>query len=91
MPFISLHALFLLMAYNAWKKHSQKVGNICHCAKSDGEFLECDYWYILKIDLEYVIGYLHGVIAFDDDANQLMGISTKYMFVSQLKQHQMLK
>ena len=56
---------------------SHKVGDIWHCAKCDGEFLECDYRYILKVDLEDVTGYLHGVIAFDDAANQLMGISAK--------------
>ena len=42
-------------------------------------FLECDYRYILKVDLEDVTGSIHGVIAFDDDANQLMGISAKDM------------
>ena len=59
------------------KKIPHKVGDIWHCSKCDGEFLECDYRYILKADLEYVTGYLHGVIAFDDVANQLMEISAK--------------
>ena len=45
------------------------------------EFLECDYRYILKFGLEDVIGYLHGVIAFDDAANQLMGISAKGLYL----------
>ena len=61
------------------KKNSHKVGNIWHCGKCDGEFLECDCRYILKVDLEYITGHLHGVIAFDDAANQLMGISVKYL------------
>ena len=59
------------------KKNSHKVGNIWHCGKCDGEFLECDYRYILKVDLEDIIGHLHGVVAFNDVANQLMGISVK--------------
>ena len=59
------------------KNIAQKVGDIWHCAKCDGEFLECDYRYILKVDLEDVTGSIHGVIAFDDAANQLMGISAK--------------
>ena len=59
------------------KKIAQKVGDIWHCAKCDGEFLECDYRYILKVDLEDVTGSIHGVIAFDDAANQRMGISAK--------------
>ena len=58
---------------------ADKVGDIWHCGKCDGEFLECDYWYILKVDLKYVNGYLHGVIALDDAANKLMGILAKYM------------
>ena len=59
------------------KTIADKVGDIWHCGKCDVEFPECDYRYILKVDLEDVTGYLHGVISFDDDANQLMGISTK--------------
>ena len=59
------------------KKIGQKVGDIWCCAKCDVEFLECDYRYILKVNLEDVTGSIHGVIAFDDVANQLMGISTK--------------
>ena len=41
------------------------------------ESLLNDYRYILKVDLEDVTGSIHGVIAFDDAANQLMGISAK--------------
>ena len=59
------------------KKIAQKVGDIWHCAKCDGEFLECDYRYILQVDLEDVTRSIHGVIAFDDAGNQLMGISAK--------------
>ena len=59
------------------KKIAQKVGDIWNCAKCDGEFLECDYRYILKVDLEDVTRSIHVVIAFDDVANQLMGVSTK--------------
>ena len=59
------------------KNIADKVGDIWHCGKCDVEFLECDYRYILKVDLEDVTGYLNGVISFDDDANQLMGISAK--------------
>ena len=59
------------------KNIAQKVGDIWHCAKCDGEFLECDYRYILKVDLEDVTRSIHGVIAFDDVANQLRGISAK--------------
>ena len=59
------------------KKIVEKVGDICHCGKCDGEFAECDYQYILKVDLEDVTGNIHGVITFDDVSNQLMGISTK--------------
>ena len=40
---------------------------------------------MLKVDLEYVTGYLHGVIYFDDDANQLMGIFAKIMFLLSTK------
>ena len=40
-------------------------------------FLKCDYQHILKVDLEDVTGYLHGMIDFDDDANQLIRISRK--------------
>ena len=59
------------------KKIAHKVGDIWHFAKCDGVFLDCDYQYILKVDLEDVTGNIHGVIAFDDAANQLMGISAK--------------
>ena len=59
------------------KKIAEKVGDIWHCGQCDGEFAECDYRYILKVELEDVTGYLHGVITFDDDTNQLMGISAK--------------
>ena len=59
------------------KNIADKVGDIWHCGKCDGEFPECDYRYILKVELEDGTVYLHGVIAFDDVANQLMGISTK--------------
>ena len=45
--------------------------------KCDREFPECDYRYILKVDLKDVTGNIHGVISFDDAANQLMGISAK--------------
>ena len=34
------------------KKISHKVRYIWHCGNCDGEFLECDYRYILKVDLE---------------------------------------
>ena len=51
--------------------------DIWHCGKCDGEFVEFDYRYILKVDLVDVTRYLHGVIAFDDAANQLMGIVAK--------------
>ena len=59
------------------EKISHKVEHIWHCGKCDGEFLECDYRYILKVELKDVTGNLHGVITFDDAANQLMGISAK--------------
>ena len=61
------------------KNIADKVGDIWHYGKCDGDFPECDYRYILKVDLEYVTRYLHGVITFDDAANQIMGISSKYM------------
>ena len=61
------------------KKIVNKVGDIWHCGKCDGEFIECDYRYILKVDLEDLTRNIHGVIAFDNVANQLMGISAKYM------------
>ena len=59
------------------KTISHKVGNISHHGKCDGEFLECDYRCITKVDLEDVSWHLYGVIAFDDVANQLMGVSVK--------------
>ena len=34
---------------------------------------------MLKVDLEDITGHLHVSIAFDDVANQLMGISVKYI------------
>ena len=61
------------------KKESHKFSNIWDCAKCDGEFPECDYRYILKLDLQCVTGKLYGVIAFDDDANQLMRVAAKYL------------
>ena len=57
--------------------NSHKVGNIWHCGKCDGEFLKCDYQYILKVDLEDITGQIHGFAYFDDAAKQLMGISVK--------------
>ena len=59
------------------KNIANKVGDIWHCGKCDGEVVECDYRYILKVDLKDVTGNIHGVIAFDDAASQLMGISAK--------------
>ena len=74
------------------KKISHKARDIWNCGKCDGEFLECDYRYILKVDLEDVTGYLHGVMDFNDAANQLMGIFAKNTYVfSQLNEHQLLK
>ena len=61
------------------KNIAHKVGDILHCGKCDGEFIECDYRYILKVDLEDVTRYLHGVMAFDDATNQLIGIYAKDM------------
>ena len=79
MTFISFNALFFIDAIKCMKKFSHWVRNIWHCGKCDGEFLECDYRYKLKVDLEDITGHLHGVISFDDDANQLMGVSAKYL------------
>ena len=59
------------------KKIAEKVGYIWHCGQCDGVFVECDYRYILKVDLKYLTRNLHGVIAFDDAAKQLMGILAK--------------
>ena len=59
------------------KNIANKAGDIWHCGKCDGEISKCDYRYILKVDLEDLTGNLHGVIAFDDVSNQLMGISAK--------------
>ena len=59
------------------KKIAHNVGDIWHCGKCDGEFPECDYRYILKLDLKDITGNIHGVIAFDDATNQLMGIYGK--------------
>ena len=59
------------------EKIPHKVGNIWHCGKCDGDFLECDYRYILKVDLEDITGQLHGVATFDDAAKQLIDISAK--------------
>ena len=59
------------------KKNSHKVGNIWNCGKCDGEFLESNYRHILKVDLEYITGKVHGVATFDDAVKKLMGISTK--------------
>ena len=39
------------------KKIADKVGDIWHCGKCDGEFPECGYRYILKVDFENVTGY----------------------------------
>ena len=61
------------------KNIADKVGDIWHCGKCDGDFAECDYRYILKVDLEDLTGNIHGVIAFDNATNQLMGISAKYL------------
>ena len=59
------------------KNIANKVGDIWHCGKCDGEFVECDCRYILKVDLEDLTGNIHGVIAFDNATNQMMGISAK--------------
>ena len=40
------------------KNIADKVGDIWNCSKCDGEFPECDYRYILKVEFEYVTGYL---------------------------------
>ena len=39
------------------KKIADKVGDIWHCGKCDGEFLECDYRYILKVELDDITRY----------------------------------
>ena len=66
-------------AIQCMKNIAHKVGDIWHCGKCDGEFLDCDCQYIPKVDLEDIMTYLHGVIDFDDAANQLMGISVKHL------------
>ena len=65
MTFISLHALFLLMAYNAGKKFPTKLETFDIVVN------------VMGIFLEDVTRHLYGVVAFDDVANQLMGISAK--------------
>ena len=40
------------------KNIAHKVGDIWNCGKCDGEFLECDSRYILKVELEDVIDTL---------------------------------
>ena len=59
------------------QKVSHNIANVWHCTKFDGEFPECDYRYILKIDLEDTTRNIFDVISFDDAANQLMGVTAK--------------
>lgn len=40
-------------------------------------FLECDYLYVLHLELHDHIGHLENVVAFDDVVNDLLGISAK--------------
>ena len=60
------------------KYFPQSWKHLAYC-KCDGDYLECDYRYILKVDLEDITGQLHGVTTFDDAAKKLMGISAKYL------------
>ena len=62
MTFISFDALFFVDGIQCIKNISHKVGEIWHCGKCDGKFLECVFRYILKVDLEDITRYLHGVI-----------------------------
>lgn len=67
----SLHAHLPLMVCNTtW-----------HCSKFEGSFTKCDYRYILRLQLHDHIGHLENVVAFDETANGLLGISTEELFL----------
>ena len=59
------------------EKNSHRDYNTWHCSKCDGEFIECDYIYILKLSLQDHIDQINVATGFDDAANKLLGVSAK--------------
>ena len=52
-----------------------------HCNKCDGDFPECDYRYVLKLEMHDHTGLLQNVTAFNDAATKLLGITAKDLFL----------
>ena len=63
------------------KKVIHHSKNLWHCTKCNGEFPECDYCYKLKFEIHDHTGHLQNVTAFNDVGNELMGITTKDLFL----------
>ena len=63
------------------KKVMQHSNNLWHCTKCNDDFLECDYCYKLKIELHDHTKHLETVTTFNDTGNELMGMTTKDMFL----------
>lgn len=59
------------------KKAIQQSDNMWHCTKCKSTFLECDYHYVIRLQLHDHTGNLENYVAFDDDATELLGISAK--------------
>lgn len=59
------------------KKVFKHTKNMWHFTKYNGVFLECDYCYVLCLELHDHIVHLENVIAFDDAAIELLGVTTK--------------
>jgi len=72
--FIIFLALKLLMAKKC-KKQFEKTGtNTYKCPQCTTEYGECDFSYVLKMNLQDDIGELLKEIAFEGPANTLLGV-----------------
>ena len=67
------------------KKIIPTTTNIWHCPKCNVDIVDCDYRYLLKIDLQDHTGEILSSIAFEDVASSLMGITSTDLHLMSLE------
>ena len=84
---IDLHDFYFLACplmidgMQCMKKAIRQDDTTWHCSKCDGSFTKCDYRYILCLQLHDHTDHLENVVAFDEAANGLLGISAEDLFL----------
>ena len=59
------------------RKALRQDDNTYRCSKCEGSFNECDYRYILRLHLQDHTGHLDNVVALEEAATALLGVSAK--------------